>query len=169
MVHLIIKIFQYHKIIIKILNIDIVPLQVNDERVNDRHPNFVMKSSAEALQIALAMDRQVGSLVQLAFVDFKVTRCPGYKTLTLSTYHEPLEAIVSLAVMEIPSENTAAVCLFFNMFNEMIKRCSQEERLFDPAGWCADEAGAIRVGLTNVSINYFQSSDSDTEYLGLWS
>ena len=126
--------------------------KVNDSRVDDSNPDFVMKSSEDALRIALEMDRGTGCFGrQTAFVDFKATRCPGFKTLTLSTLHEPLSSIISLATMEIPSENANAVKLFFTLFNEMLSAFAKEQRTFDPHLWCADEAGSIRVGLVTVS------------------
>ena len=70
-------------------------------------------------------------------------RVRGYKTLILWVYHPDMCKVVLLAVMEMESENTEMVTLFYNVFNECLKEFTGDKSYnFLPYGFMVDVAGA---------------------------
>jgi hypothetical protein len=53
--------------------------------------------------------------------------------------------------MEVENEDTENVTLFWNLFNEVLRKVSgNDSMLFNPTRWCTDMAGANLAGLTVV-------------------
>ena len=81
------------------------------------------------MEIALEMEQKPDSdehapnslSAEYAYFDGMHSRVRGYKTLTLWVYHLGMCKVLLLAVMEMESENTEMVTLFFNFFNECLK------------------------------------------------
>jgi len=92
----------------------------NDERQNG-DLTYVFKCSRFQAKLALSMDREEDGLLreQYCYADATHKRCPGFKTLTLWTYHPLLRKLVKLATMECTKENTDAFVQFWSLFNEV--------------------------------------------------
>ena len=74
-----------------------------------------------------------------------------YVTLTASVYHSLLQRQIPLATMEADAEDSRNVALFWELFNEVIKKVSSGEvNRFNPVGWCADMTGSNLSALQNV-------------------
>ena len=88
---------------------------------------------------------------EFCYFDGKYRRCRGFVTLTASVYHTLLRKQVILGTMEAEAENSGNVALFWQLFNEMLRKVSSDENeTFDPIGWCTDLAGANLAGLSSV-------------------
>lgn len=56
-----------------------------------------------------------------------------------------------LAVMETENEDSRCVTLFWNLFQEALRKAiSKNDISFNPTGWCTDMAGANLVGIRDV-------------------
>jgi len=127
--------------------------KVNDRRGNPDKPSFVFKSSREKAKIALNMNRNGSHYLnsEFCYFDGKYKRCCGFVTLTASVYHSLLRKQIILGTMEAESENSQNVALFWELFNEILKKVSgSENETFNPIGWCTDLAGANLAGLCAV-------------------
>ena len=127
--------------------------KVNDRRGNPDKPSFVFKSSREKAKIALNMNRNGSHYLnsEFCYFDGKYKRCRGFVTLTASVYHSLLRKQIILGTMEAESENSENVALFWELFNEILKKVSgNENETFNPIGWCTDLAGANLAGLCAV-------------------
>ena len=96
--------------------------QINNTQSNGQ-PNYVFKSSAPMAQLAIDMD-QNGPKHPLqaedAYFNGCLSRCSGYKTLTLFVYHTAMHHILRLATMEVKSESTHEISIFWELFNEIL-------------------------------------------------
>ncbi|XP_028417757.1 uncharacterized protein LOC114542281 [Dendronephthya gigantea] len=127
--------------------------KVNDKRGNPDKPSFVFKTSKEKANMALAMDRDGEHFLneEYCFFDGQHKRCRGFVTLTASVYNPLSRKQVSLAVMEAENEDTQNIALFWNLFNEVLRKVSRNNNArFNPTGWCTDMAGANLAGLSEV-------------------
>jgi len=127
--------------------------KVNDRRRNPDKPSFVFKSSREKAKIALNMNRNGSHYLnsEFCYFDGKYKRCRGFVTLTASVYHSLLRKQIILGTMEAESENSQNVALFWELFNEILKKVSgSENETFNPIGWCTDLAGGNLAGLCAV-------------------
>ena len=127
--------------------------KVNDRRGNPDKPSFVFKSSRQKAKIALNMNRNGSHYLnsEFCYFDGKYKRCRGFVTLTGSVYHSLLRKQIILGTMEAESENSENVALFWELFNEILKKVSgNENETFNPIGWCTDLAGANLAGLCAV-------------------
>ena len=48
--------------------------------------------------------------------------CTGYKTLALFVYHMAMHHILRLVTMEVESESTQEISLFWELFNEILTK-----------------------------------------------
>ncbi len=127
--------------------------KMNDKRGNPDKPSFVFKSSTLKAKIAINMDKDKDHFLsqEFCFFDGKHKRAKGYVTLTASVYHSLLRRQIPLATMEAEAEDSSNVTLFWELFNEVIKKVSGGEvNRFNPVGWCTDMAGSNLSALQNV-------------------
>ena len=96
--------------------------QINNSQFNGQ-PNYVFKSSVPMAQMATDMD-QDGPEHPLqgeeAYFNGCHSRCAGYKTLALFVYHTAMHHILRLAMMEVKSESTQEISIFWELFNEIL-------------------------------------------------
>jgi hypothetical protein len=115
--------------------------RVNSRRFNGE-PSFVFKSSLHMARLALLMDKKADGVLckEFAHVDATHTRVRNFKTVTLWTYHPVMRKLLRLAIMEIEEENAENLCKFWQLFNNILAKVSGNENyLFDPCGFVADE------------------------------
>ena len=77
-----------------------------------------------------------------AYFDGCHSRCMGYKTLALFVYHTAMHHILRLATMEVKSESTQEISLFWELFNEILTEIKGENYKFNPKSIMVDENGA---------------------------
>ena len=118
--------------------------RINNSQFNGQ-PNCVFKSSAPMAQLAIDMD-QNGPEHPLQAEDTYYngchSRCTGYKTLALFVYHTAMHHILSLATMEVKSESTKEISLFWELFNEILSEIKGKNYKFNPKSIMVDENGA---------------------------
>ncbi|CAB4012392.1 Hypothetical predicted protein [Paramuricea clavata] len=127
---------------------------MNDRRGNSSKPSHVFKSSKLKAQFALNMDCATSEnklSEEFCFFDGKVKQCRGLVSLTASVYHPVLKKLIPLATMECDGENSDTVQLFWECFNEILKKESgNNDYQFNPRGWITDMAGSTIEGLKRV-------------------
>ena len=75
----------------------------------------------------------------------------GFKSIALWLHHPPLAKLIHLANMEIRSENTNDITIFFELFNEILqKETKNPEYKFNPHTFVCDESGANYNTIRNV-------------------
>ena len=118
--------------------------RINNSQFNDQ-PNYVFKSSAPMAQLAIDMD-QNGPEHPLQTEDTYFngchSRCTGYKTLALFVYHMAMCHIPRLATMEVKSELTKEISLFWQLFNDIFTEIKGKNYKFNPKSIMVDENGA---------------------------
>ena len=96
--------------------------QINNTQFNGQ-PNYIVKSSVPMAQLDIDMD-QNGPEHSLqgeeAYFNGCHYRCAGYKTLALFVYHTAMHRILRLAMMEVKSESTHEISIFWDLFNEIL-------------------------------------------------
>ena len=119
--------------------------KLNDSGMNNQ-PDYVMKSSSKILTVALQMD-QDGEQNPLqeedAFFDGCHSRCTDFISLGLWVQHPSMHCLLRLASMEVKSESTENICLFFKLLNEMLQIIGKKDKdyKFNPKHIMCDEAG----------------------------
>ena len=96
--------------------------QINNSKFHGQ-PNYVFKSSTSMAQLAIDMDQNGPEhLLQSkdAYFNGCHSRCTGYKSLALFVYHTAMHHILRLAMMEVKSESTQEISLFWELFNEIL-------------------------------------------------
>ncbi len=127
--------------------------KINDSRGNPDLPSFVFKTSSTKLQMAHLMNRDGDHFLneEYCFFDGKQKRCRNFTTLTASVYHPLLKKQIPLAVMETEAEDSSCISLFWNIFQEALrKEIPGSNVIFNPIGFCTDMAGANLVGIKEV-------------------
>ena len=126
--------------------------QINNSQFNGQ-PNYIFKSSAPMAQLAIDMD-QNGPEHPLqgkeAYFDGCHSRCAGYKTLALFVYHMAMHRILRLAMMEVKSESTHEISIFWELFNEILSEIKGRNYKFNPKSIMVDENGANYCAIRNV-------------------
>lgn len=85
---------------------------------------------------------------EYCFFDGNHKRYRGFVTLGCYVYHPLLRRIIRLASMEVNVEDSDAIQTFWTLFNKVIADYKEDPSyLFNPSGWCADEAGSNWEGL----------------------
>ena len=110
-------------------------------------PDFVVKSSSAILKMALDMDQDAEPNVlqeEDAFFDGSHSRCTGYISLGLWVHHTSMRKVFRLVSMEVKSESTENLVLFWKMVNEMLQKVGKkgDQYKFNPKFSMTDEAGA---------------------------
>ena len=117
-----------------------------NSKVMNNQPDFVMKSSSKILKVALQMD-QDGEEKPLqqedAFFDGCHSRCTRFISLGLWVQHPSMQRVIRLASMEVRSEATEDIAIFFKLINEMLQIVGKKEKgyKFNPRYILCDEAG----------------------------
>ena len=103
--------------------------KVNYRCGNPDKPSFMFKSSREKAKIALNMNRNGSHYPnsEFCYLDGKYKCCRGFVTLTASVYHSLLRKQIILGTMEVESENSENVALFWELFNKILKKVSVNE------------------------------------------
>ena len=119
--------------------------RINSKAMNNQ-PDFVMKSSSKILKVALQMDQdgEENPLQQEdAFFDGCHSRCTGFISLGLWVQHPSMRRVIRLASMEVRSEATEDIAIFFKLINEMLQIVGKKEKgyKFNPRYILCDEAG----------------------------
>ena len=127
--------------------------KVHNKSLDPSRPSFVFKTSKEQLQIAVDMDRQGSNPLgeEYCHLDGNHKRCAGFKTITLWMYHPFLRQMCKIATMEVESENTLAMNLFWEMLNEALQEYTTNPTIrFRPYGNMMDKAGAFWSSIGNI-------------------
>ena len=106
--------------------------------------DYVFKSSAKMAEIALSMNEDAPeNILQLenAYFDSTHTRVYGFKTFGLWLMHPAMKQILRLASMEIRTEKSTHIAVFFKLFNRMLSEVKGEEAMFKPRYFVCDEGG----------------------------
>ena len=124
---------------------------MNDRHMNPDESSYVFKTSKLKINIALSMgDKEHFMSNEYCYIDGKWNRCKDFPTLTLSVYHPVLRKQVPLFIMECEGETAESYTKFFYLINECMAKVAPGKG-FDPiAGYMADEAGGLQVGLVRV-------------------
>ena len=125
--------------------------KLNDRNMNDK-PTFVFKMSRAQAQIVLAMNQDSNLFLngEYCFADGTFKRCPDFVTLAAYNYVGPLRKMVKFCSMEAEFESAENWIIFWRLFNEMLQADSNTLAMFNPIGWCVDEAGEIWKALKEV-------------------
>ena len=114
---------------------------------SNRGSDYVFKSSRQMALLALKMDvnnqEETGLQEENAFFDATHTRVFGFKSFALWLVHSSMREMVRLASMEMISESSEDIAIFFRLFNEMLEKVSGIPNYkFNPRCFLCDEAGA---------------------------
>ena len=119
--------------------------QVNSKKMNNR-PDYVMKASSKILQLAIDMDVDgPENPLQLedAYFDGAHSRCSEFISLGLWVMHPSMRQIIRLASMEVRTEHTDELSIFWILLNEMLAKLTKKPNYkFNPRHILFDEAGA---------------------------
>ena len=96
--------------------------KINSKTMNNE-PDYVMKSSSKILKVALMMDQDAEDnplQKEDAYFDGCHSRCTGFISLGLWVQHPSICNVLRLACMEVRSEATEDIAIFFKLLNEML-------------------------------------------------
>ena len=99
------------------------------------------------------MDRQGSNPLgeEYCHLDGNHKRCAGFKTITLWMYHPFLRQMCKIATMEVESENTLAMNLFWEVLNKALQEYTTNPTIrFRPYGYMMDGAGAFWSSIANI-------------------
>ena len=103
--------------------------------------NYVFKSSVPVAQLAIDMDRNGPGYPlhgEEAYFNGCHFRYADYKSLALFVYHTAMHCILRLAMMEVKSESTHEISIFWELFNEILSEIKGKNYKFNPKihnGW----------------------------------
>ena len=133
--------------------------KINSSSMNPDFPDFVFKSSQLMMEIALQMDQageQNALQDEMCFFDGAHSRVTGFVALAAWVLHPSMRLLLRLASMEVVSESSRTVEMFWDLFNECIQQSEGKIRKkkvpdasykFNPKGFMCDESGANFKGL----------------------
>ncbi|MCG8623181.1 MAG: hypothetical protein MJE68_14445, partial [Proteobacteria bacterium] len=133
--------------------------KINSSSMNPDFPDFVFKSSQMMMDIALQMDQAGPENVlqdELCFFDGAHSRVLHFVALGAWVLHPSMRLLLRLASMEVPSESSASVKLFWDLFNECLQKVRatalktsviDKSYKFNPKGFMCDESGANFKGI----------------------
>ena len=97
---------------------------MNDSRMNTI-PDFVFKTSRLSAELGLLMDQEneVKNVLQQedCYFDGAHSRCRGFISLGLWLFHTSMCRLLKLACMEVRSESSEHIGLFFKLWNEVLR------------------------------------------------
>ena len=102
--------------------------KINSKRLNNK-PDYVMKSSSKILKLAIDMDVDGPDnplKSEDAFFDGSHSRCTDFISLGLWVMHTPMRCIIRLASMEVRSEKTEELTIFWELLNEMLAKLTKK-------------------------------------------
>ena len=108
--------------------------QISNSQFNEQ-PNYIFKSSVPMAQLAIDMDQNGPEHPLQAedpYFDGCHSRYTGYKTLALFVYHTAMCYILRLVMMEVKSESTQEISLFWELFNEILTEIKGKNYKFNP-------------------------------------
>ena len=118
--------------------------KINSKRLYNR-PDFVMKSSSKILRLAIDMDVDGPDnplKSEDAFFDGSHSRCTHFVLLGLWMMHTPMRRIIRLASVEVRSEKTEELTIFWELLNEMLEKLTKKPgHKFNPNYIMFDEGG----------------------------
>ena len=127
--------------------------RINSKGMNGK-PDFVMKSSTLSMKLALQLDidgPQNEFQNQDVFFDGSHSRCNGFVSLGLWTQHPSKRSFIRLASMEVRTEKTEDIVLFWEMINEMLQLLKKDGNYkFNPKTIFCDSAGANFAAIAKV-------------------
>ena len=123
--------------------------KMNPEGMNNQ-PGFVFKTAEHALQLCVDMDCSKGGSLseQECFFDGSHSRCMDWITLCAWVYHPALRALQRIATMEVRSESTEHIALFWKLLNEALQDFTGKKSYkFNPCAFLVDEGGGNHCGI----------------------
>ena len=119
---------------------------INNRNLNNSS-DYVFKASRRMAQLAISMDvdSDEKSVLQEenAYFDATHTRIHEFQSLGLWMYHPAMRKILRLASMDIHSENSKDIAMFFHLFNEILeKETGRPGYKFNPCTFMCDEGSA---------------------------
>ena len=97
--------------------------KLNNRCGNPEKPLFVFKTSKLKASFALNMDETKTHFKQgIWFFDGKAKRRNSFVSLTARVYHPIIRKLVALATMECEKEDACNMQLFWNCFNEVLRK-----------------------------------------------
>ena len=122
--------------------------------LHNNSSDYVFKSSQKMAQLAVQMDIDGPPHIfqnENAYFDTTHSHVYRFKSIALWLHHPPLAKLIRLANMEIRSENTNDITIFFELFNEILqKEMKNPEYKFNPRTFVCDESGANYNAIRNV-------------------
>ena len=138
--------------------------RINNSQFNGQ-PDYIFKSSAPMAQLAIDTD-QDGPEHPLqgeeAYFNGCHSRCAGYTTLVLLVYHIAMHRILRLAMMEVRSESTWEISIFWELFNEILSEIKGRNYKFNPKSIMVDENAANYCTIRKVFGLEFATSKVDS-------
>lgn len=127
--------------------------RINNGSLNDMS-DYVFKSSRECAHLAISMDVDGPHnplQYELVYFDGKHNRVQGFISFGLWLRHPAIRKLIRLASMEMRTENTHDIYVFFTLFNEILaKEKGVPGYKFNPRGFMCDAAGPNLNALTKV-------------------
>ena len=129
--------------------------KMNDSRMNTL-PDFVFKTSRLSAELGLMMDQgnEVKNVLQEedCYFDGAHSRCRGFISLALWLFHTSMCRLLKLACMEVRSESSEHIALFFKLWNEVLRMAGKKTSsyFFNPKNIMVDSAGSNYGGIRNV-------------------
>ena len=124
--------------------------KVNDGKMNNL-PDFVFKSAKDMLLLAAEMDQsgeQNPMQQEAAYFDGSHSRCVGFKTLGLFVLHPGMRCLLRLASMEVRTESTKNIAMFWKLFYEALSEATGKPgTIFNPYIIMVDKNGANFCGV----------------------
>ena len=133
--------------------------KINSKSMNPDYPDFVFKTSQVMMEIALQMDQageQNALQDEMCFFDGAHSRVTGFVALAAWVLHPSIRLLFRLASMEVLSESSTSVQIFWDLFNECLQKVkaklgNQREidssYKFNPKGFMCYESGANFKGI----------------------
>ena len=133
--------------------------KINSASMNPDYPNFVFKTSELIMEIALQMDQcgEENALKdEMSFFNGAHSRVTGFVALAAWVLHPSIRHLFSLASMEVLSESSQTVKMFWDLFYECLQKVRAKvankkdidtSYKFNPKGFMCDESRANFRGL----------------------
>lgn len=127
--------------------------RINNGNMNNTS-DYIFKTSKVMAQLAIEMDingKKNALQEENAYFDATHRRVHSFKSLGLWLYHPAMRKILRLASMEIRTENSEDIAIFFRLFNEVLaKEKGEPGYKFNPRCFVCDEGGANYKGIALV-------------------
>ena len=119
--------------------------RINNGSLNGES-DYVFKSSKQMAQLAIRMDvngPEDGLQMENTYFDAAHTRVHSFKSFTLWLVHGPMQKMIRLANMEMWTENSNDIAIFFQLFNEILETVSgMPNYKFNPRCFLCNKGGA---------------------------